>query len=102
MYVATVIRRTFIKSTLAVSFSTSYLLYLIARISFGSGKLAFIIALLQLYPYFLIEYLPTLQVVSLFFQSILLLLFAIFILLITYMLFSFYKLYKMVKTSISK
>ncbi|ACP44295.1 conserved hypothetical protein [Sulfolobus islandicus Y.G.57.14] len=97
-----VIRRTFIKSTLAVSFSISYLLYIIAKISFGSGKLAFIIALLQLYPYFLIDYLPTVQVVSLFFQSLLLLLFAIFILLITYMLFLFYKLYKMVKTSILK
>ncbi|AKA74974.1 hypothetical protein SULI_00010 [Saccharolobus solfataricus] len=97
-----VIRRTFIKSTLAVSFSISYLLYLIARASFGSGKLAFVIALLQLYPYFLIEYLPTGQVISLFFQSLLLLLFAIFVLLITYILFSFYKLYKMIKTSVLK
>ncbi|WP_338604635.1 hypothetical protein V6M85_05505 [Sulfolobus tengchongensis] len=92
----------FIKSTMAVSFSISYLLYLIAKASFGSGKLAFIIALLQLYPYFLIEYLPTSQIVSLFFQSLLLLVFAILVLVITYMIFSFYKLYRITKNLVLK
>ncbi|BDB99078.1 hypothetical protein [Saccharolobus caldissimus] len=97
-----IFRNAFIKSTMFISFSISYLLYLITKVSFGSGKLAFIIALLQLYPYFLIEYLPTSQIISLFFQSILLLIFAILILIITYIIFSFYKLYRITKRIIFK
>ena len=91
------IRGAFIRSTMFISFIISYLLYLIVKASLGSNKLAFIIALLQMYPYFLIEYLSTGQIISLFFQSILLLLFAVIVLLIAYIIFSFYKTYKFIK-----
>ncbi len=91
------IREAFKKSTLAVSLSTSYILYLIIRVSLESSKLAFIVALLELYPYFLIEYLPTTQIISLFFQSLLILIFAIIVLIITSIMFISYRIYKSIK-----